>query len=208
MVRYAGSMATTSQVPKRQDAQRNRAAILEVARELFAESADFPMSEVARRAEVGKATLYRNFADRSDLAAAVFVDEIDQFELLAAEHTEDPGVFFVLLRDVVKRMARSYALAELARQDASVGPARAAAKQRFAELMKHALHDAKTAGLLRPDLTIDDVLLITSMVRGALQGLDDPAARATAATRALALALEGAAPSHRLRPPLEETSAP
>jgi AcrR family transcriptional regulator len=201
-------MATTSQVPRRQDAQRNREVILEVARELFAESADFPMSEVARRAEVGKATLYRNFADRGDLAAAVFADEIDQFERLAAEHTEDPGVFFVLLRDVVKRMARSYALADLARQDASVGPALAGARQRFAELMKHALRDAKTAGLLRPDLTIDDVLLITCMVRGALHGLDDPAARATAATRTLVLALEGAAPSRRLHPPLQGESTP
>ena len=64
-------MTTTSETPLRKDAQRNREAILAAARELFAESADVPMYEIARRAGVGQATLYRNFPDRRNLAASL-----------------------------------------------------------------------------------------------------------------------------------------
>jgi AcrR family transcriptional regulator len=47
--------------PQRKDAARNREAILDAGRDLMAVSRDFPMSEVARRAGVGQATLYRHF---------------------------------------------------------------------------------------------------------------------------------------------------
>ena len=48
----------------RRDARDNREAILDAARELFADSADVAMSKIAKRAGVGQATLYRNFANR------------------------------------------------------------------------------------------------------------------------------------------------
>ncbi|MDH6578468.1 TetR/AcrR family transcriptional regulator [Kitasatospora sp. MAP5-34] len=52
----------------RADASRNRARILTAAREAFVEhGADVPFDEIARRAGVGNATMYRNFADRRDL---------------------------------------------------------------------------------------------------------------------------------------------
>src|SRR5579862_422352 len=87
-------MSATSQTPRRKDAQRNREAILNAARELFADCADAPMYEVARRAGVGQATLYRNFPDRRDLAAALLLDEIEHTERLAADHAGDPDAFF------------------------------------------------------------------------------------------------------------------
>ena len=99
-------MATTSNAPKRKDARRNREAILSAARELFADSADVPMYEVARRAGVGQATLYRNFPDRRDLAAALLLEEMEHTEQLAAEHAGDPDAFFVLVRSVVETIAR------------------------------------------------------------------------------------------------------
>ncbi|WP_329281666.1 helix-turn-helix domain-containing protein [Streptomyces sp. NBC_01451] len=177
---------------------------MDAARELFAESADFPLSEVARRAGVGQGTLYRNFPDRADLAAAVMAEEVERVERLAAEHAEDQSAFFVVLRDLVERMVRSHALRDLARRDPVVGPAAAAAKERFAEIVKGPLREAKAAGLLRRDLTVDDVFLLASMIKGALDGVEDPVVRATAATRALTLALEGAAPT---RPPFERPGA-
>ena len=57
----------------RKDARLNREAILEAGRELFAESADVAMCQVARRAGVGQATLYRlrtgGFADAASAQA-------------------------------------------------------------------------------------------------------------------------------------------
>src|ERR1700712_4235224 len=88
----------------RKDAKRNREAILRAARELFADSADVAMCEVARRAGVGQATLYRNFPDRSSLAAEVLGEQVDRVAQLAADHTGDADAFFVLLRALVEAM--------------------------------------------------------------------------------------------------------
>lgn len=184
-------MSATSQAPRRKDAQRNREAILAAARELFAEGADVPMYEVARRAGVGQATLYRNFPDRRDLAAALLLDEMKHTEQLAADHASDPDAFFVLLRNIVDTIARFHALGELAREDACLGSALHSRKRHLRELLKEPLRAAKAAGTVRCDVTIDDVFLVVLMVRGAIDGAEGPTARAAAASRALALLLDG-----------------
>jgi AcrR family transcriptional regulator len=188
-------MTATSLIPRRKDAQRNREAILAAARELFAESADVPMYEVARRARVGQATLYRNFPERADLAAALLAERRGHYERLAAEHAGDPDAFFVLLRSVAETVACCHPLAELAREGICAGSALERHRSQMAELMKGPLRDAKAAGTLRRDLTMDDVFLVVSMIAGAVGRADGPAARAAAASRALTLVLDGLAPS-------------
>jgi AcrR family transcriptional regulator len=64
--------------PLRADARRNRDALLAAAAAVFAESgADAPLDDVARRAGVGNATLYRHFPTRRELLVAVYADEVD-----------------------------------------------------------------------------------------------------------------------------------
>ena len=121
---------------------------MDAARELFAECADVPMYEVARRAGVGQATLYRNFPDRRNLAAALLAEHMEQTEQLAAAHADDPDAFFVLLRNVVEIMARFHAVGELARHDACLGSELERRRQRLVELMKAPLRTAKSAGTL------------------------------------------------------------
>jgi AcrR family transcriptional regulator len=60
-------------VNERVDAARNRARVLDAAARLFAaEGVDaVSMEEVARAAGVGKATLYRRYADKGELSAAL-----------------------------------------------------------------------------------------------------------------------------------------
>jgi AcrR family transcriptional regulator len=188
-------VTATSHEPRRKDAQRNREAILVAARELFADSADVPMYEVARRAGVGQATLYRNFPDRRNLAAAILSEQMERTEQLATEHAGDPDAFFVLLRDIVETMASFHAFGDLAREDMCLGSALERRRERLAELLKEPLRSAKAAGALRRDLTIDDVFLVVSMVKGAVERADGSAARAAAASRALALVLDGLTPS-------------
>ena len=182
-------------VPRRKDAQRNREAILAAARELFADCAEVPMYEVARRAGVGQATLYRNFPDRRDLAAALMLEEMEQTEQLASGHAGDPDAFFVLLRSIVDTIARFHALGELAREDTCLGSELDSRRRRLRQLLTEPLRVAKAAGTVRCDVTIDDVFLVVLMVRGAIDGADGPAGRAAAASRALALLLEGLTPS-------------
>lgn len=189
-------MTTTSETTLRKDAKRNREAILAAARELFAVHGDVPMCEIARQAGVGQATLYRNFPDRRNLAAALIFEQMEQTERLAAEHVGDPEAFFVLIRNVVETMARFHALGDLAREDACLGSELDRRRRRLSELLQEPLASAKAAGLLRRDLTIDDVFLMVSMLRGAIDRADGPAARAAAAGRALTLVLDGLAPLH------------
>ena len=62
----------------RADARRSLDALLRAAKEVFATSGvDAPVREIAEKAGVGLATLYRHFPQRSDLVAAVFRREID-----------------------------------------------------------------------------------------------------------------------------------
>ncbi|MDO9407119.1 TetR/AcrR family transcriptional regulator [Patulibacter sp.] len=80
--------------PRRADAARNRERILETARAAFADPGDdVSMAEIARRAEVGMATLYRNFPGRQELLEAVYVDDVDAVcEAAGALPDAPPGV--------------------------------------------------------------------------------------------------------------------
>ncbi len=69
----------------RADARRNRQQVLTAARDVFVElGADAPLDEVARRAGVGIATLYRRFPDRTSLQRAVALDVLARAAELAS----------------------------------------------------------------------------------------------------------------------------
>lgn len=184
-------MEEEAPVRHRSDARRNREAILEAGRELFADSVDVAMCQVARRAGVGQATLYRNFPDRGALAAEILGERVERIAELAAAHEGDPDAFFVLLRSLIDAMATVYLLAELAREDARTDERIRQNRLIIAELMKGPMRDAKAAGTLRRDLSVADVFLMISMARGAMAGVQGVAGRAEAGHRALTLMLDG-----------------
>ncbi len=70
----------------RADAERNRERILEVAKEVFTrDGAAASLDDIARRSEIGNATLYRHFPTRDDLIEAVYRSEVEK--LAAAEQS-------------------------------------------------------------------------------------------------------------------------
>ncbi|MEU6794754.1 helix-turn-helix domain-containing protein [Nonomuraea wenchangensis] len=80
---------------ERADAARNRARILEAAAALFAERPpqDVTMDDIAKRAGVGRGTLYRRYPDRASIAVAL-LDEHEralQERLLRGEPPLGPG---------------------------------------------------------------------------------------------------------------------
>lgn len=89
------------QVPRlRADALRNRERIIAAARETVVEfGAEVPLDEIARRAGVGNATLYRHFADRQELihhvTLSVMSRTADRAERALAE---EPDAFRALTR--------------------------------------------------------------------------------------------------------------
>ena len=71
--------------PKRADARRNYDKIVAAAREAFAHSgASTSLEGIARRAEVGIGTLYRNFPSRQALLEAVYIGEVEDLCASAA----------------------------------------------------------------------------------------------------------------------------
>jgi AcrR family transcriptional regulator len=184
-------VAAPTKVPQRKDARRNRETLLSAARDLFAESGEVPMYEIARRAGVGQATLYRHFPDRGAVASAIFAEELDGLERLAAENAGDPNAFFVLLRAVVQLQVQFHGLVGCVQGEPGMDSDTEHLKERFIELLRQPLRDAKAAGTLRSDLGIDDVFLLIAMVAGALDMQDNPAASAAASARVLTLLVDG-----------------
>ncbi|NKQ52268.1 TetR/AcrR family transcriptional regulator [Amycolatopsis sp. K13G38] len=77
---------------RRAAAARNRDKILDAARGAFADpAAEVSMAEIARRAGVGMATLYRNFPGRRELLEALYADEVDVL-CAAARPGHEPAV--------------------------------------------------------------------------------------------------------------------
>lgn len=73
----------------RSDAQRNRARILEVAKEAFTRfGADASLDDIAKQAGVGAGTLYRHFPTRDALIEAVYRSEVEKLAGAARKMAE------------------------------------------------------------------------------------------------------------------------
>lgn len=183
-----------ARVNQRSDARRNREALLRAADEVFAaETVDAPLQRVAERAGVGRGTLYRHFPDRYALAAALYEERLARYEALAAAQRADPEVLLVLLQAVTQEQGRVPGLFRLIFADEAGRGYLAPLWQRSAELFAAPLAASRSAGTVRSDLTVDDVLMVVGMVYGVVNspaGLLGPAA----VRRALDLVLRGLGP--------------
>jgi AcrR family transcriptional regulator len=148
----------------RADATRNRVAILTAARQVFAEQGlRAPLEEIARRAGVGIATLYRRFPTRERLVAAALIEKIVQYEDAASQALAEPDPwdgFAGLVRRICELQANDRGLSDLLSMtlpaSEEVELRRAKAHSYLTELVAR----AKAAGRLRPDFVVEDLLLV------------------------------------------------
>ena len=175
---------------RRQDAQRNRAAILQAATEIVTGGGSgLPMPEIARRAGVGQATLYRHFPDRSALVEAVIDDQLRLLETVAAAGAGQPAVFRHLLREVLHAQIAMRPLVVLARR---LDPgSRHRYRRRMLAAFAEPLRSARAGGDVRGDLVPDDLMLLFTMVQSVAEATDDLALARAAADRAVDLVLDG-----------------
>jgi AcrR family transcriptional regulator len=152
---------TTDERPMRADARRNRARILDAARCVCAKhGAAVQMDDVARSAGVGVGTVYRHFPTKDALIEALVAEKIRMTteNLREALEIEDPWEAFVAaMRRNTEVMAADAALREALIR---LGPAARASEAQYAEVNEVAgrlIGRAQAAGVLRDDVTTEDV---------------------------------------------------
>ena len=155
---------------KRADAERNRIKILAVARAAFAESdTEISMAEISRRAGVGMATLYRNFADRRELLEALYTDEVDAIcEATETVRGETPGAAFIawLHRFFAFSTSKRHIAAELLTHGGSGSPVFGESRARVLAAGRPLLLAAQQAHEVRNDLTLEQILdMIVAIAR-------------------------------------------
>jgi AcrR family transcriptional regulator len=162
----------TSQ-PLRADAERNRRQLVESARVVFAERGlDAPLDEIARRAGVGNATLYRRFPSRCQLVAAVFVDTVREIVNAAERALADPDPwagFTGHVRFLCEQQAGNRALADLLTATVSgVAELDGLRDRAYADLVT-LIDRARASGDLRADFGHEDVVLLLMANAGLLE---------------------------------------
>jgi len=168
----------------RADAARNRAAIVETARVVFAEvGLDAPLDEIARRAGTGNATLYRRFPTRGDLITAVFAEALAE-HLEAVEvglADEDPWRgFAAYIQTVAEMQARDRGIADLVTMDLSPAPEIEVLRLRAFDGLVRLVDRAHEAGVLRADFTTEDVVVLMMANAGLVERAHDISAMASA----------------------------
>lgn len=187
----APALAALLHVPGRADARRNYESLLGAATEVFAEyGPDASLDEIARRAGVGNATLYRHFPGRHDLLVAVCIGEVEALCTRARRlsGTHPPGdALLAWLRSFVEHVTSKQGLAAALmtgrREDSEVISACNGAIAATAGVL---LRDAQSAGTVRPDLGVEELLKLVNAV--AMAGESDSGAEAG---RMLELVLDG-----------------
>ncbi|MEV8389780.1 MULTISPECIES: helix-turn-helix domain-containing protein [unclassified Streptomyces] len=158
----------------RADALRNRERIVAAAREMFVEfGPDVPLDEIARRAGIGNATLYRHFADRYALVHAVVRSVMesvaDQADRIAAEES-DP---FIALRRFVHAAADERVGALCPMLSATFDRERPdldAQRVRLETVVEGLMERARQAGRLRTDVAVGDLMVALSQLTRPLPG--------------------------------------
>lgn len=155
--------------PLRADAQRNRAALLAAASELFASSGTaVPLEDVAARAGVGIATLYRNFPTRDALVEAAYRSEVAQITAAAAEllAAHQPDVALEQWMDrYVDYVAAKRGMADALRAIIESGnDIYADTRQQLQGAIALLLRAGVEAGKLRADVNAEDVFRATGSV--------------------------------------------
>jgi AcrR family transcriptional regulator len=157
---------TESTTQLRADARRNREQIITAAREVFLEQGiHASLEEIARRAGVGIATLYRRFPDRHTLVQQVALENMalvgEAMDRATAEHPDAWGALAQLLRRLVDLRVGVFmpVLAPGLEEDLrGEGGALKVKRDQLFERMEQLVRTAQQEGQLRQGITPIDIM--------------------------------------------------
>lgn len=189
----------------RADAARNFARIVAAAAEVFAERGlEASTAEIAERAGVGEATVFRRFATKDELIAAIVAAKMDEAIAIASECATDPDPWRSIERFMVtmtERAVSDRSVGEAARDRCAASAELAPQRRRLLDLCGAMVRRAQKAGVVRGDVSGQDLVFLVAAV-GSLDPLPFPGLRDDLWRRYLGIVLDGLRPegATKLRP--------
>jgi AcrR family transcriptional regulator len=146
----------------RADAERNRERLLAAAIKAFAQSAEVPLEDVARRAHVGIGTLYRHFPTRAALIEAAYRHEVAQLCAPAARSSKSRAPEAALqawmerfIQYVAAKRGMIDALRSVLAADSELF---SRTREEIMTALRTLLREAAASGAIRADVDAEDVL--------------------------------------------------
>ncbi len=199
--KMASDAAAASLSGRQAEARHNDRLILEAARKVFVADPEAPISAVAERAGVGIGALYRRYASKEELLRRLCAEGLRQYiaevEAALADEGDPWAAFTSFMRRVVDadthsltlRLAGTFSPTEELYRDS----------KKAQELNVRLFERTKAAGVLRPDVEVDDLSLLFEQLAAVRVG-DEERGRQLR-LRYLALVLDALrAPSRSPRP--------
>jgi len=189
----------------RADAARNRERIIQAAAAVFAERGlEASTAEIAHRAGVGEATLFRRFPTKDDLIDAIIETRMEEVAALADAAASEPDPAPALerfMQDLVKQFSRDRGFFEAAGERCMTDPRFQPLRERAMEGVGRLLKGAQDAGAVRRDLSPADISFLAGSALYAME-VAKPGLREDLWKRYLRVILDGMRPegASRLRP--------
>jgi AcrR family transcriptional regulator len=166
----------------RADAERNRERIVAAAREVFAERGlTAPLDEVARRAGVGVATLYRRFPTRGELISGVFEHKMTAYAESVEQALAEPDPwagFCAHVERVCAMQAEDRGFTDVLTMTFPTHRRFEAARARAYDGFVALVDRAKAADVLRADFVPEDLILLLMANAGVVNATGDQAPQA------------------------------
>lgn len=176
---------------KRADAALNSQRLVQAAREVFAEQGlSATLHDIAEHAGVGIGTIYRNFASKQQIVETLYDAAVESAlsDVEAALRLDDPWTALVTFFEVTaESQARDRGLTETLLRTESIGPHESTA-HKILDAVSPLFDRASAAGVLRPGVSVTDILPIFAML-GAVYRVSD--GRPELWRRYLAMLLDG-----------------
>jgi AcrR family transcriptional regulator len=186
---------TTGTASLRADSARVRARMLAAAREMLAAGdEELPMNAVAKAAGVGVGTMYRHFPSRQalleSLAAESYATLVEQARAAAADPDVAAGLTGLLRATLSCQLTDPSLATVLSAPEFACAETVELSRELNAAALR-VLERARAAGVVRPDVTADDLRRLMCGVQHAVRsGADD----GTAAARYLDILVRGLHP--------------
>lgn len=150
-------MSSINQPPiSRSDVEHNRRTLLTAAAEEFAHNPEASMADVARAADLTRATLYRHFSNRQELIAAIQVEALERAtEAIAACCLEEGSALDALRRAINSLSSHGARFRSVLMQAPDLNPDFLRQRAQVLAPLGEVIKRGQTEGHIRSDLSPD-----------------------------------------------------